>query len=207
MVQPALDRREVLAELFPEPGAYLMIAGLAGAARDASALTGEADYLFAFGGAMGGAVPMGLGMALAAPASRVAVITGDGELLMNAGALASVASAMPENLSIVCIDNARHGETGDQPGHTARRTDLARLAEGAGLPSTMTVTDRAGLGAAASFLETAPGPRFVCVRVRPGPPADYARNWDPAECRLRFRRACLAAAQKSMQRPSFSQSP
>ena len=189
MTEPTLDRREVLGALFPDPGEYLMVAGLAGSARDAAALTDEADTLFAFGGAMGGAVPMGLGMALAAPNGKVAVITGDGELLMNAGALASVASTMPENLSIVCIDNGRHGETGGQPSHTARRTDLAKLAEGAGLPSTMTAADLAGLGAAATFLKNAPGPRFVCVRVAPGPPADYKRNWDPAECRLRFRRA------------------
>ena len=193
MSEPALDRREVLAALFPDPARYLMVAGLAGSARDAAALTGEADYLFAFGGAMGGAVPMGLGMALAAPGRAVAVITGDGELLMNAGALASVASTMPENLTIVCIDNARHGETGGQAGHTARRTDLAKLAAGAGLPATMTASDRAGLAAAADFLDTAPGPRFVCVRVAPGPPADYRRSWDPAECRLRFRRAWRAA--------------
>ena len=194
MTGPALDRREVLGVLFPDPGAYLMVAGLAGSARDAAALTGEADYLFAFGGAMGGAVPMGLGMALAAPDRKVAVVTGDGELLMNAGALASVASTMPANLSIVCIDNARHGETGGQTGHTARRTDLAKLAEGAGIPATMTARDRAGLDAAANFLDSAPGPRFVCVRVAPGPPADYARSWDPAQCRLRFRRAWRAAA-------------
>ncbi|MDE0058309.1 MAG: thiamine pyrophosphate-dependent enzyme [Defluviicoccus sp.] len=188
MTGVGLDRREVLGALFPDPTRYLMVAGLAGSARDAAALTGEADNLFAFGGAMGGAVPMGLGMALAAPDRPVAVITGDGELLMNAGALASVASAMPENLSIVCIDNGRHGETGGQLGHSARRTDLARLAEGAGLPSAMTAADGAGLAAAADFLETAPGPRFVCVRVRPGPPAEYRRSWDPAEGRLRFRR-------------------
>ena len=194
MTEPALDRRDVLAALFPDPASYLMVAGLAGSARDAAALTGEADYLFACGGAMGGAVPMGLGMALAAPDRRVAVITGDGELLMNAGALASVASTMPGNLSIVCIDNGRHGETGGQLGHTARRTDLAKLAEGAGLLSAMTAADRAGLGAAAAFLEDAPGPRFVCVRVRAGPPAEYDRSWDPAECRMRFRRAFRAAA-------------
>ncbi len=189
MTEPSLDRREVLGALFPDPGDYLMVAGLAGSARDAAALTDEADTLFAFGGAMGGAVPMGLGMALSAPDRRVAVVTGDGELLMNAGALASVASTMPENLSIACIDNGRHGETGGQLGHTARRTDLAKMAEGAGLPSTMAVADAAGLRAAAAFLANAPGPRFICVRVAPGPPTDYKRSWDPAECRLRFRRA------------------
>ncbi len=197
MTELSLDRRQVLERLFPDPAAYLMVAGLAGAARDAAALTDEADTLFAFGGAMGGAVPMGLGMALAAPAKQVAVITGDGELLMNAGALATVASTMPANLSIVCIDNGRHGETGGQFGHTARRTDLAKLAEGAGLPSTMTVADRPGLDRAARFLLDAPAPRFVCVRVAPGPPADYRRDWDPADCRLRFRRAWRAGEEST----------
>ena len=110
---------------------------------------------------MGGAIPMALGMALAVPERRIAVITGDGELMMNAGALATVASAAPQNLIIVCIDNGQHGETGGQPGHTSKRTNLTT---------------------------------FLWVRVRPGPPADYKRNWDLVECRLRFRLANAADA-------------
>ena len=139
MTEPTLDRRALLAPLFPEPDRYLLVAGLAGSARDAAALTAESDNLITLGGAMGGAVSMALGIALAAPADQVAVITGDGELLMNIGALATVASMMPANLSIVCIDNGRHQETGGPPGHTARRTNLAVMADGAGLPSTMTI--------------------------------------------------------------------
>ena len=183
-----LDRRDVLGALFPDPGAYLMVAGLAGSARDAAALTDEADTLFAFGGAMGGAVPMGLGMALAAPDRKIAVVTGDGELLMNAGALASVASTMPENLSIVCIDNGRHGETGGQLGHTARRTDLARMAEGAGLPSAMTVTDAAGLGEAAAFLQEAPG-AFIALNAGHDDQENYYNHhpqFNPNEDCLQF---------------------
>lgn len=188
-----IDRRNLLAELFPDPDSYLLVAGLAGAARDAAAFTQEADNLLTLGGAMGGAVPMALGMALAAPDRRVAVITGDGELLMNVGALATVATAMPENLSIVCIDNGAHGETGGQPGHTSRRTDLAKMADGAGIPSVMTLETAAGLGDARTFLATAPGPRFLCARVMPGPPAAYTRNWNLAECRVAFRNAYLAS--------------
>ncbi len=191
MAEPTLDRRDVLARLFPDPGRYLLVAGLAGSARDAAALTAEADNLITLGGAMGGAVSMALGVALAAPSEAVAVITGDGEMLMNVGALATVASMMPANLSIVCIDNARHLETGGQPGHTARRTDLAVMADGAGLPSTMTIDSPAQLDAAAEFLIESPAPRFLCVRVSPGPPADYKRDWDLAACRVRFRNAYL----------------
>ena len=142
---------------------------------------------------MGGAISMGLGMALAAPDRKVAVITGDGELLMNAGALATVASAAPQNLTIVCIDNGEHGETGGQPGHTSKRTRLATLAAGAGIASVMTVSKPDELLSARDFLADGIGPKFLWVRVMPGPPADYKRNWDLIECRLRFRRANVAA--------------
>lgn len=187
-----IDRRELLAELFPAPERFILIAGLAGAARDVAGYTQEADNVLTLGGAMGGAVPMGLGVALSASDERIAVVTGDGELLMNVGALATVATAAPENLSIVCIDNAAHGETGGQAGHTSFRTDLAVMAQGAGVPSVMSVTDASDFEAARAFIEKAPGPRFLCVRVMAGPPTAYTRNWDLAECRLRFRNAYLA---------------
>ena len=189
MTDSTLDRREILAGLFPDPERYLLVAGLAGAARDAAAYTSEADNLITLGGAMGGAVSLALGMALSAPDDQVAVVTGDGELLMNVGVLATVASVMPGNFSIVCIDNGRHMETGGQPGHTSRRTNLAAMADGAGLASTLTIDSAAELADAAKFLIEAPAPRFLCVRVAPGPPADYKRDWDLAAGRLRFRKA------------------
>ncbi len=189
MPDTTIDRRELLPRLFPDPGRWLMVSGLAGAARDTAALTSDADYLYTMGGAMGAAVSIGLGMALAAPNAPVAVITGDGELIMNLGSLTTVASMMPGNLSIVCIDNGQHGETGGQPGHTARRTDLAAIAQGAGLVSVMTVSHPEQLAEAARFLTGAPAPRFLLARVLPGPPCDWKRDLDPANCRLRFRNA------------------
>ena len=191
MFESSLDRRELLAHLFPDPGDYLMVAGLAGASRDAAALTDDGDNLFTTAGVMGAAVSLGLGVALSAPARQVAVITGDGELLMNVGALATVASMAPDNLSIVCIDNGLHAETGGQKGHTARGTDLALMAQGAGLASTMTIHDPDQVAAAAAFLREAPAPRFLLARVTDGPPTPYRRNFDPAVCRLRFRTAYL----------------
>ncbi len=194
MTESTIDRRELLPELFPAPGDTLMVSGLAGAARDAAALTGDSDRLFTMAGAMGAAVPLGLGMALSAPDSQVAVITGDGELLMDLGALATVATQAPGNFSIVCIDNGRHGETGGQLSHTSRRTDLARIAEGAGLASVLAISRPGEIPAAANFLTDATAPRFLLVRVKPGPPAAYKRNLDPTACRLRFRNAYLAAS-------------
>ena len=94
-----IDRRDLLAHLIPDPDECLLVAGLAGSAKDSAAWTQEADNLITLGGAMGGAVAMALGIALSAPDKKVAVITGDGELLMNAGVLATGASAAPQNLS------------------------------------------------------------------------------------------------------------
>ncbi|MBC8338687.1 MAG: thiamine pyrophosphate-binding protein [Alphaproteobacteria bacterium] len=190
---PTLDRREILSVLFPDPDDYLFITGLAGSARDGAGLTSDGDNLYTMAGTMGAAVPMGLGVALSAPDSKVAVITGDGELLMNIGSLASVATMAPGNLSIVCIDNGCHGETGGQTGHTSNRTNLAMMAEGAGLASVMVLETGDQLGAAAKFLTDAPSPRFLQVRVTDGPPTDFKRNMNPAQCRTRFRNAYLRA--------------
>jgi thiamine pyrophosphate-dependent acetolactate synthase large subunit-like protein len=192
MAEFTLDRRDILPRLIPQPDRYLIVTGLAGAAKDTADYTKEAANAITLGGAMGAAVSMGLGVALSAPDQEVVVITGDGELMMSVGSLATVASMMPDNLSIICVDNGCHGETGGQPGHTARRTNLAVMAEGAGIPSTLTVEAADQLDAAAEFLIEAPAPRFLLVRVMPGPSSDYKRNWDLAEGRLKFRNAYLA---------------
>ena len=73
---------------------------------------------------MGAAVTMALGLALAQPKRRVLCVTGDGELLMNLGSLATVAVMNPPNLTIVCVDNGHYGETGYQKSHTSLGVDL-----------------------------------------------------------------------------------
>ena len=191
MTEFTLDRRDILPRLIPEPDKYLIVTGLAGAAKDTADYTKEAANAITLGGAMGAAVSMGQGVALSAPKDEVMVITGDGELMMSVGSLATVASMMPGNLSIICVDNGCHGETGGQPGHTSRRTNLALMAEGAGIPSIFTVETEAQLDAAAKFLVEAPAPRFLWVRVMPGPSSDYKRNWNLVEGRLKFRNAYL----------------
>ena len=71
---------------------------------------------------------MGLGLALAQPKKHVLVVTGDGELLMNVGSLATVAVMEPANLAIVCVDNGHYGETGYQQSHTSFGVDLEKIA-------------------------------------------------------------------------------
>ena len=195
ITNPTLDRREILGPLIPSPEDYLIVTGLAGPARDAAALTNDSPNTFTMAGCMGAAVSMGLGMSLAAPDRKILVITGDGELMMNLGSLASVATAQPENLTIVCIDNGRHGETGGQVGHTSERSDLELIAKGAGFAATMTLATSPQIQEAAEFLENSKSPRFLLCRVIDGPPAFFKRNIDPIECRLRFKDYVQATTQ------------
>ncbi len=124
-----LDRCEAVPALIGNPADFLIVTGLAGTARDIAALTHDSAQIYTMAGAMGGAVMIGLGLALARPDKRVLVATGDGEILMNVGALATVAIMNPANFSILVVDNGHYGETGWQKSHTSLGVDLEKIAD------------------------------------------------------------------------------
>ena len=126
-MKATLHRREVVGSLLKNRKDLLVIAGLGSTAWDITA-AGDSDLNFPLWGAMGQAAMIGLGLALAQPKRRVLVITGDGEMLMGLGSLATIGVQKPANLSIVVIDNGRYGETGMQATHTASGVDLAAVA-------------------------------------------------------------------------------
>jgi len=184
-----LDRCEAVPALIGRHEDFLIIAGLAGTARDLAALTGDGAHIYTLAGAMGGACMMGLGLALARPDKRVLVVTGDGELLMNLGSLATIAVLNPANLAIVCVDNGHYGETGYQQSHTSLGVNLERIAAGSGLKRTLAVQQADGLAEGARLIREGNGTAFVLLRVKPTEPPVYKRNFDLAECRVRFRTA------------------
>jgi thiamine pyrophosphate-dependent acetolactate synthase large subunit-like protein len=186
-----LDRREVVPKLIGRHQDFLIVAGLAGTSRDIATLTDNGDHAFILTGAMGGAAMIGLGLALARPERRVLVATGDGELLMNVGALATIAVMNPPNLAILCVDNGHYGETGYQKSHTSLGTDLEKIALGAGIGVTRTVEEEGDIAAAARLLREANATCFVLLRVTPTEPPRDQRMLDPAGSRTRFRAALL----------------
>ncbi len=189
----SLRRRDVVKALLAERGDALVVAGLGAPAWDVTA-AGDHALSFPLWGAMGGAAMVGLGLALAQPARRVLVITGDGEMLMALGSLATVAAQAPRNLAIVVLDNERYGETGMQATHTAWGVDLAAVAVGAGLPVAETVMETAELDAAIAKVRTAPGPVFVTVKVRAETLPLVLPPRDGAYLKDRFRIALLGGA-------------
>ena len=189
---PVLERRAVMRALVAERGDLLVVAGLGSTTYD---LAAAGDHLLNFylRGAMGGAAMIGLGLALAQPARRVLVVTGDGELLMNVGALATIAVIDPPNLSILCVDNGHYGETGYQKSHTSLGVDLEKMAIGAGVKRTRTVTVDSEIADGARLIREGNSTAFVVLRVKPTDPPRFKRNLDPAFARLRFRQAVSGA--------------
>jgi thiamine pyrophosphate-dependent acetolactate synthase large subunit-like protein len=115
---------------------------------------------------MGGAVMIGLGLALAQPKLPVVVITGDGEMLMGMGSLATVGLQKPGNLSIVVLDNERYGETGGQTSHTASAANLVGVAQACGIADARTLDTMAEIEAfAASLQDVSGGPRFASIKI------------------------------------------
>ncbi|MEM1307325.1 MAG: thiamine pyrophosphate-dependent enzyme [Pseudomonadota bacterium] len=190
---PRLNRQEAVPRLVGDPSDFLIVTGLAGPAKDIGHLTQEAPNAFLFGGAMGGAVPAALGLALAQPDRRVLCVTGDGDLLMSMGTLATIGALGVANLAVVCVDNALYQETGGQTSHTAMGVDLAAIASGAGFGAVRTVNAEDQLADASTLLRQSNGPAFVLLQVDGTPPPKYLRNWNAAERKAMFRRHVLGS--------------
>ena len=180
---PRLDRRAFVADLLAEVPDALIVTGLGSPSYDVFAAAGpDRPHTFYLWGAMGAAVPLGLGLALAQPDRSVVVITGDGELLMGVGALGTVAVQAPANLTTVVLDNGHYGETGMQPSHSGLGVDLAAVAAGFGTATTLRVTAPSDLPVLATHVNARAGTTFAQVLIaaddvdRALPPRDGVAN-------------------------------
>lgn len=196
MESPAnLDRREVVTQLLAGRGDALLITGLGSTTWDAAAVGDVAENFYVWGG-MGGAAMIGLGLALAQPERRVLVITGDGEMLMGLGALATIAVQGPENLAVVVIDNEVYGETGMQYTHTRFGVDLAGIAAAAGFESARTVYTQSDLDTLSAAVYEVPGPLFADIKVSTKRHETVLPPRDGTYLKHRFRHALLGDVEK-----------
>jgi thiamine pyrophosphate-dependent acetolactate synthase large subunit-like protein len=160
-----LDRRQVVSTLLADRKGAVAIGGLGAATYDIAA-AGDHDRNLYLWGAMGGAVMIGLGLALAQPKLPVVVITGDGEMLMGIGSLATVGLQQPKNLTIVVLDNESYGETGGQVSHTAAAADLVGVARACGILDSRALATLGEIEAFARGLQdVSAGPRFANVKI------------------------------------------
>lgn len=127
-----MDRLEAVKLLMRHLHNELVVANLGSNSADLYAAGDRPENLY-LRGSMGLTAAVGLGLALAQPKHRVIVLDGDGSLLMNMGTLSTIADQAPSNLVHIVFDNEAWALTGHQPTHTARVTDLAAVARGAGV--------------------------------------------------------------------------
>lgn len=124
----SLDRREVVKTLLWDRGDLLVVSGLGSPTYDVFA-AGDDDNNYYLWVAMGSAAMIGLGLAMSQPNPKVLVVTGDGEILMGLGALATISIQKPSNLSIVVLDNGYYGETGMQLSRTGKGIEMHKIAD------------------------------------------------------------------------------
>ncbi len=159
-----LERRKLVRDLLVERGDLMVVCGLGSPTYDVAA-AGDHPLNFYLWAAMGGAAMIGLGLALAKPDGRVAVITGDGEQLMGMGGLATIGVKRPQNLAIVVLDNGHYGETGMQASHTTGGVDLVAVAKACGFADALALTDETGVAQVRELLHQGKGPILVSARI------------------------------------------
>lgn len=123
-----MKRSDVIREIATLDG--LIISNIGHPSRELYAQQDSARNFYMLG-SMGLASSVGLGVACSQK-KRVYVIDGDGALLMNLGSLATIAHHAPANYCLIIVDNKAYGSTGNQRTYTAGKTDLAKIAKGAG---------------------------------------------------------------------------
>jgi len=161
---PLLDRREVVAALLHERKDLLVVTGLGSTVWDCAAV-GDHPLTFPVWGAMGAASTTGLGLALAQPDRPVLVVTGDGELLMQLGALATIGIQRPRNLTICVLDNEIYLETGGQPTHTGSGVSLAAVAAACGIESAFIARTMADVHVLQGRLHTKQETIFAQIKI------------------------------------------
>lgn len=127
-------------------------------------------FTFQFG-CIGQALPIGVGAALGNEGQPIAVIEGDGSLMMGITELERLAVRRPKLLVVVLNDAALGAEyhklraKGFDPGMSiSAPTDLARLAAAFGCPS-MTITDAAEIKEAVERFRSTDGPLLLDCRT------------------------------------------
>jgi thiamine pyrophosphate-dependent acetolactate synthase large subunit-like protein len=183
-----VDRREFVSKLLGAAPETLVVTGLGSAAYDVFA-AGDRDQNYYLWGAMGGSTSIGLGLALAQKNKSVVVITGDGEMLMGIGSLATIAAKQPKNLTVVVLDNGHFGETGMQRSHSSLGTDLVAVAKGFGIAEAFSTSNSQSFEELSQKIKARQGTVFVQVFINADEPERMLPPRDGPYIKNRFRAA------------------
>ncbi|MEZ4524130.1 MAG: thiamine pyrophosphate-dependent enzyme [Thermomicrobiales bacterium] len=166
----------------------ILVSGIGNATFDLRALAGDRPLNFYMLGSMGQAISIGFGLAIAQPDRSVVVMEGEGSVLLNLSALATIGMVAPPNLTLVIWDNEQWQITGGQALSTATTCDLSAVARGCGIENGATPTTVAEFEQAVRFAVDAPGPHTIVTKIAPTPGMTPQRD-DPVSIKLNFMHA------------------
>lgn len=179
-----MERVDCLKALVPFIKDQLVIVSLGRTAEEWEALCPRDGNMLDSG--MGHHIPLALGLAAALPHRQVIVLDTDGSVLMLLSALTALATRPASNLKIFVFDNEAYEGTGGQPSATAGVTDIAAIAQGAGVPRAKTVRDLDSFQAAAREALTAEGLAFIVAKIELAKGPSPRRKTSHRESLIRF---------------------
>ena len=190
MVSASAPSREAYYRAMAEtlPPETLVVTALGNASYLWAAVRDRAENFYVED-AMGLALPLALGLAVARPDRQVVAVEGDGGMLMHMGGLVTVGAAAPGNLTVLVIRNGVHAASGGQA-LTNAGLDFAALARTAGLAGARNVETAEAFAPALAEALAATGPSFLALATAPDldvvvPPAGF----DPVVTKSRFQDA------------------
>ena len=167
MSSTILNRRKVVSALLEDRGDLIVVTGLGSPSYDVMA-AGDHDRNYYLWGAMGSAAIVGLGLAMSRPQDSVLVVTGDGEMLMGLGSLATIAIQSPKNLTVAVLDNGHYGETGMQVSHCGYGVELDQVAKSLNFGWADRVTDMAGVNDLRDRIHAKANLNFAAIKIDTG---------------------------------------
>jgi sulfopyruvate decarboxylase subunit beta len=112
---------------------------------------------------MGLCLPFALGLSVAFPKRKIIAIDSDGSLMNDSSSLITVADVNPANLVAFVMDNGSYAHMGST--FTTRKTDLAKMAQGAGIANSSTVRTVEEFSTAAKQAMESTGPTLIVAKV------------------------------------------
>jgi sulfopyruvate decarboxylase subunit beta len=182
-----MRRLDALQAIYPELERSVVVTIMGAVAAELQSI-GHRPNFFYLQHAMGLASSVGLGIALARPELPVVVLDGDGSLLMNLGGLTTLARYRPRNLVHVVFDNESLLSVGGFPTATSTGSDLAAIANAAGVPLTVTVRELGAFMTAFADAQKAGDLTTLVAKVDAVGPTGYVTDLSLLENRYQFAR-------------------
>ena len=183
-----LKRRDIVSQIVSYRRNAKIISGLGSPTYDVYN-AGDNDSNFYLWGAMGGTAMIGLGVAMSNPNLPVIVITGDGEMLMGIGSLATIGVQQPKNLAIITLNNGYYGETGMQKSHTSFGVELNKIAEASNFKKSFLINTSNDFNNLLNYIPPKNGPIFGNIIIDPQNPVRSLPILDGVELKNRFRKS------------------